>query len=160
MARVLILAHHDRHGVVDDHVVAAIHAYRAVADYLVVVSTSARALPDTVAPLVDRFIPRPNEGYDFCSWRAGIGALGEAGACDELICVNDSVYGPLADLGSTLGNSRRCGGVNRINGLAISSSSQISSPFQYLFLESIGLLGVGASQRASGGPPLGSQLIN
>jgi lipopolysaccharide biosynthesis protein len=106
MARGLILAHHDRHGVVDDHVVAAIHAYRAVADYLVVVSTSARALPDTVAPLVDRFIPRPNEGYDFCSWRAGIGALGEAEACDELICVNDSVYGPLADLGSTLGNSR------------------------------------------------------
>jgi hypothetical protein len=32
--------------------------------------------------------------------------LGEAEACDELICVNDSVYGPLADLGSTLGNSR------------------------------------------------------
>jgi hypothetical protein len=81
MARGLILAHHDRHGIVDDHVVAAIHAYRAVADYLVVVSTSARALPDTVAPLVDRFIPRPNEGYDFCSWRAGIGAQFAAGEC-------------------------------------------------------------------------------
>jgi hypothetical protein len=32
------------------------------ADYLVVVSTSARALPDTVAPLVDWFIPRAKRG--------------------------------------------------------------------------------------------------
>lgn len=106
MARALILAHHDRDGVVDDHVVQSLRAYRVVVDHLVVVSTSARALPDSVAPLVDRFISRPNEGYDFCSWRAGLEVLGGTSAFDELLCVNDSVYGPLFDLGRTLADSR------------------------------------------------------
>jgi len=106
MARALILAHHDRDGMVDDHVVQSLRAYRVVVDHLVVVSTSARVLPDSAASLVDRFISRPNEGYDFCSWRAGLEGLGGASAFDVLLCVNDSVYGPLFDLGPALADSR------------------------------------------------------
>lgn len=106
MARALILAHHDRDGVVDDHVVQSLRAYRFVVDHLVVVSTSARVLSDPAATLVDRFISRPNEGYDFCSWQAGIAVLGGGTAYDEIICVNDSVYGPFADLAPTLGDAR------------------------------------------------------
>ena len=106
MGRAVIVAHHDRDGVFDDHMVAAIDAYRAVADHLVVVSTSAPMLPAAAAPLVDHFLCRPNEGYDFCSWRAGIGLLGQMASYDEVLCVNDSVYGPLFDLGPALADPR------------------------------------------------------
>ena len=97
MSLALILAHHDRDGIIDDHVVAALRAYRPVVDELVMVSTSVPALPEAAARLVDRFISRPNEGYDFCSWRLGIESLGRPAVFDQLICVNDSVYGPLFD---------------------------------------------------------------
>lgn len=106
MTRAVIMAHFDPEGVVDDYVLAALREYRRVADRLVLVSASTRELPCTGRGLVDEFIPRDNSGYDFCSWRVGIESIGSLDGIDELICVNDSVYGPMADLATVLADPR------------------------------------------------------
>lgn len=98
MARGLVYAHHDPDGVFDPHVVAALRRYRPLMDHVTVVSTAARQLPDEARPFVDRFIARDNVGYDFCSWRAGLEGSGPLDRFDEIVCANDSVYGPLFDV--------------------------------------------------------------
>ena len=103
--RALIFAHYDRDGVIDPHVQYAIQCYREVVSCLVVVSTSATALPESIAQHVDHFISRPNKGYDFCSWKKGMESLGDYRQFDEIICCNDSVYGPLFDLAPVLESS-------------------------------------------------------
>jgi lipopolysaccharide biosynthesis protein len=103
--RAIVLAHFDRDGRFDPHVHHALAAYRPHADKLVVVSNSASRLPLELSGLVDRFLPRANVGYDFAAWRDGLASL-RPGEFDEVICVNDSVYGPLFDLGPALTDTR------------------------------------------------------
>jgi lipopolysaccharide biosynthesis protein len=98
MSRAIVLAHFDPAGGFDPHVVHALGRYRPLADRLVVVSASCRRLPAEASRLVDGFLPRANVGYDFCSWRAGLESLGDPSSFDEVVCVNDSVYGPVFDL--------------------------------------------------------------
>ena len=98
MARAFVYAHHDRDGVFDPHVVEALRRYRPLMDHVTVVSTGAQQLPVEMRPFVDRFLARDNIGYDFSSWRAGLEALGQPDRFDEIVCANDSVYGPLFDL--------------------------------------------------------------
>lgn len=104
-ARAIVLAHFDPHGHFDPHVHHALAAYRGHAERLVVVSNSARRLPADLARLVDGFVPRANVGYDFAAWRDGLATF-RAADHDEVICVNDSVYGPLFDLGPALADAR------------------------------------------------------
>jgi rhamnosyltransferase len=104
-ARAIVLAHFDPHGHFDPHVHHALAAYRRHAERLVVVSNSARRLPSDLARLVDSFVPRANVGYDFAAWRDGLATF-RAADHDEVICVNDSVYGPLFDLGPALADAR------------------------------------------------------
>ena len=104
-ARAIVLAHFDPHGHFDPHVHHALAAYRGHAERLVVVSNSARRLPANLARLVDGFVPRANVGYDFAAWRDGLATF-RAADHDEVICVNDSVYGPLFDLGPALADAR------------------------------------------------------
>lgn len=111
MRRAIVVAHHDPDGVVDPHVGQALAAYRPHAARLVFVSTSVRALPDSLAATVDRFVSRDNVGYDFGSWREGLAALSPAGdfsapGFDEVLCVNDSVWGPLVEPGPMLADAR------------------------------------------------------
>ena len=107
-ARGIVLAHFDPHGDFDPHVHHALTAYRHHAERLVVVSNSARRLPVDLARLVDGFVPRVNVGYDFAAWRDGLATF-RAADHDEVICVNDSVYGPLFDLGPALADARVAG---------------------------------------------------
>jgi lipopolysaccharide biosynthesis protein len=104
-ARAIVLAHFDPDGGFDPYVHHALAAYRRHADRLVVVSNSARRLPAGLASLVDAFVPRANVGYDFAAWRDGLATFRPADH-DEVICVNDSVYGPLFDLGPALADTR------------------------------------------------------
>jgi rhamnosyltransferase len=106
MVRALVFAHHDPDGVFDPHVVASLRSYRPLVDQIVVVSTSTRKLPRALESVVDRLIARKNVGYDFCSWRAGLEALGPLEGFDEVVCANDSVYGPLFDLEPVFTNPR------------------------------------------------------
>jgi len=101
----VVFAHFDPDGRFDPHVRHALAAYRRLAHRLVVVSNSARRLPADLAPLVDDFLSRPNEGYDFAAWRDGLASLAP-GTYGEVICVNDSVYGPLFDLAPILAAPR------------------------------------------------------
>ena len=104
-SRAIVLAHFDPDGRFDPHVHHALAAYRRHADRLVVVSNSARRLPPDLAGIVDAFVPRANVGYDFAAWRDGLASFRPADH-DEVICVNDSVYGPLFDLGPALADAR------------------------------------------------------
>lgn len=111
MRRAIVVAHHDPDGVVDPHVERALAAYRPHAARLVLVSTSVRSLPERLVGTVDEFIPRPNVGYDFGSWHAGLAALSPAGGFsapgfDEVVCVNDSVWGPLVEPGPLFADAR------------------------------------------------------
>ncbi len=106
MARALVFAHYDRDGIIDDYVAESLRRYRPLVDRLVLVSASAERLPVAFESLVDLFVARANVGYDFCSWRAGIEALGVLDTFDELICANDSVYGPLFGLEPALSDHR------------------------------------------------------
>jgi rhamnosyltransferase len=75
----------------------AARAYRQLATRLVLVSNGGGRLPRDLAELVDDYLPRPNAGYDFGAWKDGLATL-DRGGFDEVVCVNDSVYGPLFDL--------------------------------------------------------------
>ena len=96
MPRALILAHYDQDGLIDPHVIQALQIYRRLVNRLVVVSTAAACLPPAAANLVDDFVIRPNEGYDFCSWKLGLERLVPYHEFDEIVFCNDSVYGPLS----------------------------------------------------------------
>jgi lipopolysaccharide biosynthesis protein len=109
MKRAVILAHYDRDGIVDPYVIRALHSYREIADRLVLVSASASSLPAELTTVVDDFLPRANVGYDFCSWRDGIARLADPQQFDEIVCANDSVYGPLSDLSAVMTDSRVAG---------------------------------------------------
>lgn len=104
-SRAIVLAHFDPDGHFDPHVQQALAAYRPHAERLVVVSNSARRLPAHLAGIVDAFVPRANVGYDFAAWRDGLASFRPADH-DEVLCVNDSVYGPLFELGPALANPR------------------------------------------------------
>lgn len=106
MKRAFLLAHFDRDGIIDPYVVAAAREYRRFADTLILISVSATTLPNDLVDIVDTFIPRENSGYDFGSWRAGLQALPDPFDFDEIVCVNDSVYGPLFDLAPALESPR------------------------------------------------------
>ncbi len=98
MKRAILLAHYDRDGIIDPYVIVAAKEYRRFADTLALISVSTRVLPTELHGVVDYFVPRENIGYDFGSWKAGLEAIGPPSDFDEIICVNDSVYGPLFDL--------------------------------------------------------------
>ena len=106
MKRAILLAHYDRDGIVDPYVIAAAEAYRRFADTLVLISVSTRVLPTELHGVVDEFIQRENVGYDFGSWRTGLEAIGTLSQFDEIVCVNDSVYGPLFDLAPAMESPR------------------------------------------------------
>lgn len=107
-SRAIVFAHFDPHDTFDPHVVEALRRYRPHATRLVVVSATAARLPAPLRGLVDTFVPRANVGYDFGSWQAGLATLCPADF-DEILCVNDSVYGPLFDLGPALCDPRTAG---------------------------------------------------
>jgi lipopolysaccharide biosynthesis protein len=106
--RAIVLAHFDPQGCFDPHVVHALAAYRQLADRIVLVSNSARTLSPQLRRFVDTFVPRANVGYDFGAWREGLTRL-VPGEHDEVICVNDSVYGPLFELRPALADARVAG---------------------------------------------------
>lgn len=96
--RAILFVHFDRDGIFDPHVVYSLNQYRKLADHLVVISPSAIRLPPELSSIVDTFIHRENQGYDFCSWKAGWESISDVSRFDEMLFINDSVYGPLFDM--------------------------------------------------------------
>lgn len=103
--RAIVLAHFDPEGRFDRYVIDAARAYRRLAERLVLVSNGGGHLPPELAGLVDDYLPRSNVGYDFGAWRDGLARL-DRHRYDEIICANDSVYGPLFDLAPAFDDRR------------------------------------------------------
>ncbi|MDB5362592.1 MAG: polysaccharide biosynthesis protein-like protein [Rhodospirillales bacterium] len=67
----------------------------------VVVSNSRKLDPEslqTVLPWCGRVLQRRNLGYDFGAWRDGILLTPEIGEAEQVLILNDSIFGPLQDL--------------------------------------------------------------
>ncbi len=99
MRRAGVVAHYDPQNQVDAYVVNLVRELRTVCESIVFVSTA--ALPqrelDKLGELVDRVVLRENLGNDIGSYRHGLLEL-EPLRFDEIVLVNDSVYGPLTPL--------------------------------------------------------------
>lgn len=92
--RALVYAHWDRDGVVDDYVIHSLRQYRPNVERIVFVSTNHRVPCPALDGLADVVVTRENLGFDFGSWREGLGRL-DVPAYDEILFANSSVYGPL-----------------------------------------------------------------
>ena len=87
--RAFVIAHYDPGGRVAQHL-RGLAAHLASLGRVVFVSTNldpeaARSLPPAA-----EVITRPNEGYDFFSYKRGIEALGDLQAVDQLVILNSS----------------------------------------------------------------------
>ena len=88
--RAFVVAHYDPAGRVAQHLRGLV-AHLASLGRVVFVSTNlATADEQALASTGIEVITRPNEGYDFFSWRRGIEALGELSAFDALTILNSS----------------------------------------------------------------------
>jgi lipopolysaccharide biosynthesis protein len=115
--RIAIFAHYDRRGRIHDFVIYYLSALRAAGFEIVFVSNAPRLNHETLhrlAPFCAMILRRHNLGYDFGAYKDGLSALAGLAQLDELLLVNDSVYGPLHDLSAILA---RCGGDAAIWGI-------------------------------------------
>jgi lipopolysaccharide biosynthesis protein len=106
--KVAVFAHFDRDGRVHDFVLTYLRALGQAGFAVVFVSNAPRlanAAVEQLRPLVALVLHRRNLGYDFAAYQDGLAALGELARFDQVVLANDSVYGPLFDLGALL---RRC----------------------------------------------------
>ncbi len=72
---------------------------------VIIVSNSRTVSEDAVAellPQVAAIVHRRNVGYDFGAWRDGLALIPDLGKLDSLVLTNDSIFGPLHDLGTVL----------------------------------------------------------
>ena len=79
-----------------------IRALAAASRDIIFVSNSPsldKAGVQALRPLCHEIILRENRGYDFGAWKTGLSRIGDVSAVNTLILANDSVYGPLKDLG-------------------------------------------------------------
>lgn len=111
---VMIFAHHSRDGHVsaaDRHLIGAF----AQEGWSVGLSTTAQSPHDRVVEetdgLVDAVCSRRNVGYDFASWSRLIGhlPLQNGAGPTRLVLLNNSVYGPLRPIRTTLETVARSG---------------------------------------------------
>lgn len=91
-----VYVHYDPHGEIANHVQFALRQLRPAVSRLVFVTTA--PLTDGARgalSMADEVIERPNSGYDFGSWQAGLTAQRRWWDYDQLVLANDSVVGPL-----------------------------------------------------------------
>lgn len=106
--KVAVFAHFDRDGCVHDVVLHYLVALGQAGFTVVFVSNAPRLPADAlgrVLPHAALVLHRWNVGYDFAAYKDGLMALGPLTQFEQVVLANDSVYGPLFDLGAIL---RRC----------------------------------------------------
>jgi lipopolysaccharide biosynthesis protein len=104
--RVAVFVHYDAAGEVQPYLLPYLRALRDQGIDTVFVTNSGKLTADaraTLQPLCAAILVRRNIGYDFGAMRDGLRhAAATPGTTDLLLVLNDSVYGPLADLGPML----------------------------------------------------------
>ncbi|MCA3565103.1 MAG: hypothetical protein IOC90_01825 [Methylocystis sp.] len=98
-----LFAHFDQDDVLADYVLHYLEAIRAAGFDIVVISTSNLSDADVarLRTVAQDVILRENKGHDFASWGLGIERYGDL-VSGRLLLTNDSVYGPIGDLGEAL----------------------------------------------------------
>jgi lipopolysaccharide biosynthesis protein len=99
--RLCFFAHYDEGGVVGEHVLHYLRALRACGFVVVVLSTAELSAfeQQKITALGANVVLRANEGMDFGGWIDACIRFFPIQA-DLLLLANDSVYGPLSDLGN------------------------------------------------------------
>src|SRR5947209_1819692 len=96
-----VYVHYDRYGVVHDFVLTQLRALVEAGFRVTFVTNSPkfedRAF-DLVAPMCRQVLWRWNAGYDFGGYKDGLKAVGALDGVQQLIIMNDSVYGPFWSL--------------------------------------------------------------
>jgi len=104
--KVVIFVHFDRKGAVRPQLLSYMREFAAGGRAIVFVTNAGLLKPEAEASLREicsAIIIRRNRGYDFGAWREAIEHLGLPRAdTEELILVNDSVFGPLRPIGDVL----------------------------------------------------------
>ena len=105
-AKIAILVHFSVNGRFAGYFLYLLRALEAAGFSTVIVSNSPKIDQDslqTVLPFCARVLHRTNVGYDFGAWRDGLIATPEVAGADQLLLVNDSIFGPLQNLEKILG---------------------------------------------------------
>lgn len=112
-ARVAVVCHYDAAGRVRPDLFNHLSALREAGICVVLVSNSFTLEAEAAAhlrPICAAILVRRNVGYDFCAWRDALEHLGLPRAdTEEVLLVNDSVYGPLSDLTPVLARIEQTG---------------------------------------------------
>ena len=88
--RAFVVAHYDPAGRVARHLHGLVAHLQSLGRVVFVSTNLADGEAQTLRAQGTEVIARPNEGYDFFSWRRGIEALGELSALDALVILNSS----------------------------------------------------------------------
>lgn len=97
-ARVAVLAHWSEGGVPDAALRVYLQALKAEG-YRVVVACGCEPQPAAWLNLAEMLVWRSCTGYDFASWKAAFALLPDLYDAQEVLCCNDSVFGPINPLG-------------------------------------------------------------
>jgi len=106
----VLFAHYDSQGQVLGYVHEYLRQLRLLDADIVFVSTADRIDEPDLARLREsccRVIVRENTGYDFGSWKTGLLRGPAPEGYEALIITNDSVFGPVRDLGPVVGRMMR-----------------------------------------------------
>lgn len=87
-----VVAHYDSCNQLDDNFLLLVQSLKTICSSVVVVTTSTILNSSKLTSLDITLIIRPNIGYDFYSYRAGIEYLQSTGIVDNLLLINSSIY--------------------------------------------------------------------
>lgn len=128
--RVAVVAHFDPASRFSPSVTTFAHALAEVGFLPVIVTTSPKTPDPRGLPPSAVVVARPNLGYDFGSWAAGLQLLPRARRGAEVILANDSMVGPFAPLEDLMGRAAASGA----DVWAATSSLQLAPHLQSYFL--------------------------
>lgn len=130
---VCLFAHFDRDGLVEDYVLYHLACLQRTGA-VIVFFTTGPALAATeinkLEPYCAAIVERENRGLDFGSWRTALLMYPQLAECQTLIVTNDSVYGPLSELGPTISKMAASG----CDYWAATESRQIKFHYQSYFM--------------------------
>lgn len=128
--RVAVVAHFDPASRFGPSLTGVAHALVEVGFLPVVVTTSPEPPDPRGLPPSTVVVARPNRGYDFGSWTAGLRLLPTARCAAEVVLANDSMVGPFAPLDDLMGRAAASGA----DVWAATSSLQIAPHLQSYLL--------------------------
>lgn len=105
MKRLLLYVHYNKLNKVSSHVTYQLKQLRPIFSKIVFISNSTVSDSDSndliSHQLIDQFVPRQNEGFDFAAWRDGMLSVGfdNIQSYDSVTIMNDTCFGPLWDFG-------------------------------------------------------------